>query len=107
MNLSLTGHHLVITPAIRSYVESKMERIVRHFDHVIDANVILSIEQKLQHHAEVTLHVRGKDIFVETDSESMYAAIDVVIDKLDRCVIKHKSRAYAHPHDALKHQTPV
>jgi putative sigma-54 modulation protein len=103
MNLSVTGHHLAITPAIRGYVEQKMERILRHFDHVIDVNVILTVE-KLRQKAEVTVHVRGKDIFCECVDENMYAAIDTLVDRLDRQVIKYKDRAYAHPHDALKHR---
>ena len=103
MNLSVTGHHLAITPAIRSYVEGKMGRVMRHFDHVIDVNVILTVE-KLRQKAEVSVHVRGKDIFCECDDENMYAAIDILVDKLDRQIIKYKDRAYAHPHDALKHR---
>ena len=104
MNLSVTGHHVAVTPAIRSYVEHKMERVLRHFDHVIDVNVILSVE-KLRQKAEVNMHVRGKEIFCECVNEDMYAAIDSLVDKLDRQVIKYKDRAYAHPHDAIKHRT--
>ncbi len=103
MNLSVTGHHLAVTPAIRGYVEQKMERILRHFDHVIDVNVILTVE-KLAQKAEVTVHVRGKDIFCECADENLYAAIDTLVDKLDRQVIKYKDRAYAHPHHAIKHR---
>jgi putative sigma-54 modulation protein len=103
MNLSVTGHHVTITASMRGYVESKLERVLRHFDHVIDVHVILTV-QKLKQHAEVTLHVRGKDIFVEAESHNMYAALDALIDKLDRVVMKHKGRTYARPHDALKHQ---
>ena len=66
MNLQISGHHLEVTPAIREYVTAKLERVTRHFDHVIDVNVILSVE-KLKQKAEVTVHVRGKDIFVEAD----------------------------------------
>lgn len=105
MNLSITGHHLVVTPAIRSYVQNKMARVLRHFDHVIDVSVILTVE-KLQQKAEINLHVRGKDLFVECRQEDLYAAIDGVIDKLDRQVLKHKSRIYERPHDALKHHSP-
>ncbi len=74
---------------------------MRHFDHVIDVHVILSVV-KLQHHAEVTLHTRGKDIYVEADDANMYASIDALIDKLDRSVLKHKSRLYEKPHESLK-----
>lgn len=91
MNLHLSGHHLEVTPAIREYVTGKLDRVTRHFDHVIDVNVILSVE-KLKHKAEATVHVRGKDLFVEADAGDMYAAIDSLIDKLDRQIIKHKEK---------------
>ncbi len=103
MNLTVSGHHVDLTPAIRSYVQSKIERVARHFDHVIDVNVILSV-QKLRQKAEVTVRVRGKDIYVESDDEDLYAAIDLLVDKLDRQIIKYKDRVQAHPHDALKHK---
>lgn len=103
MNLNVSGHHLDVTPAMRSYVSGKLDRVTRHFDHVIDAHVILSVD-KLQQKAEVTLHVRGKDIHAECADADLYAAIDLLIDKLDRQVIKYKDKANAKPHDALKHQ---
>ena len=103
MNLTVSGHHVAVTPAIRTYVESKLNRITRHFDHVIDLNVILSVE-KLRQKAEVSVHVRGKEIFVECDDADLYAAIDALVDKLDRQILKYKDRVKAHPHDALKHQ---
>ena len=105
MNLSITGHHVSVTPAIRSYIENKMDRIMRHFDHVIDVNVILTVE-KLRQKAEITLHVRGKDLFVECVQDDLYAAIDGVVGKMDRQVLKYKARAYAHPHDPIKHHSP-
>ncbi len=92
MNLKLTGNHVEITDAMRDYVISKMSKITRHFDHVIDVSIILSIE-KLKQKAEANIHVRGKDIFVETDSEDMYASIDNLVDKLDRQVLKHKEKS--------------
>jgi len=92
MNLTITGHHLEITPAIRGYVEEKMARVTRHFDQVIDVSVILTVE-KLKHKAEVNLHLRGKDIYVESIDADMYAAIDALADKLDRQVLKHKEKA--------------
>ena len=91
MNLHLTGHHVEITPSIREYVTHKLERINRHFDHVIDVSIILSVE-KLQQKAEVTVHVSGKDIHVESEDTDLYAAIDRLVDKLDRQVMKHKER---------------
>ena len=91
MNLQLTGHHVEITPAIREYVTSKLERINRHFDHVIDVNVIMTVE-KLDQKIEANVHLSGKDIHVRCNDGDMYAAIDALIDKLDRQVIKHKER---------------
>ena len=103
MNFTVSGHHVSVTPAIRDYVLSKLDRVGRHFDHVIDVNVILSVE-KLVHKAEVNVHVRGKDIFVETVDQNMYAAIDTLADKLDRQVCRHKDRVQDHHHDSLKRQ---
>ena len=91
MNLHMTGHHLEITPSIRDYVSSKMIRINRHFDHVIDVNMILTVE-KLRQKIEANVHLSGKDIFVESEDDDMYAAIDLLIDKLDRQIVKHKEK---------------
>ena len=93
MNLNVSGHHLEVTPAIRSYVSGKLERIRRHFDHVIDAHVILSVS-KLRQKAEVTLHLRGKDIHCACEDADLYAAIDLLADKLDRQVLRYKDRLY-------------
>ena len=101
MNLNVSGHHLEITPAIRAYVNEKLGRINRHFDQVIDVHVILSVD-KLRQKAECTLHVRGKDLHCESTEEDLYAAIDLMVDKLDRQVLKHKSKVSEHPHDSLK-----
>ncbi|GAA5784080.1 ribosomal subunit interface protein [Chitiniphilus shinanonensis] len=103
MNLKLSGHHLEITPAIREYVTNKVERITRHFDSVIDVGVILSVE-KLQHKIEATVHVRGRDIHVEAIDEDMYAAIDLLSDKLDRQIVKHKEKLMDHRGESIKHQ---
>ena len=91
MNLSVSGHHLEVTPSLRSYVASKLERVTRHLDHVIDAHVILTVE-KLMQKAEVTLHVRGKDLHCESEQEDLYAAIDLLADKLDRQVLRYKDK---------------
>ncbi|MDY0013370.1 MAG: ribosome-associated translation inhibitor RaiA [Rhodocyclaceae bacterium] len=104
MNLTITGHHVEVTPAIREYVNTKLDRVIRHFDNVTSVNVILSVE-KLDQKAEVTVHVRGKDIFVESHDPDMYAAIDAMIDKLDRQVLKYKQKNNDHGHDALKRQS--
>ena len=93
MNLNVSGHHLAVTPAIRSYVEAKLERVARHFDHVIDAHVILTVD-KLRQKAEATLHVRGKDLHCECEENDLYAAIDLLADKLDRQVLRYKDKRY-------------
>jgi putative sigma-54 modulation protein len=98
MNLHLTGHHLDITPAIRDYITAKLLRVTRHFDHVIDVTVVLSV-QKLRQKVEVNLHARSKDIHVEAVEADMYAAIDALADRLDRQVLKHKEKQALHRHD--------
>ena len=100
MQMTLTGHHVEITPPLKSYVEKKLDRIVRHFDRVIDVHCVLTVE-KLLHKAEATLHVRGGNIHADAVQEDMYASIDVLADKLDRLVKKHKEkRADHHAADA-------
>ena len=103
MNLSITGRHLEVTPAIREYVINKMARVSRHFDNVIDTQVILSIE-RLNHTAEVTMHLRGKDLHCEAVDENLYAAIDLLADKIDRQIIKVKTKAQSHAHESVKRQ---
>jgi len=98
MNLNLSGRHLDITPAIRRYVQEKLGRVTRHFDHVIDLNVILSVD-KLQQKVEASAHVAGRDIHVEAIDADMYAAIDALADKLDRQVKKHKEKLTSHHRD--------
>ena len=105
MNLTISGHHMAVTPSIRSYIEGKLSRIRRHFDHVIDVTVILTVDH-LARKAEVSCHVAGKDIVVKSDDPDLYAAIDAVADKLDRQIIKYKDRLRAHPHYPLKHHSP-
>ena len=105
MKLHLTGHHVEITPAIRDYVSGKLQRITHHFDHVIDVNVVLTVE-KLRRRIEASVHVRGKEIFCESADADMYAAIDGLADKLDRTIIKHKEKSLTHRHDGkpVKHR---
>jgi putative sigma-54 modulation protein len=95
MQLKVSGHQLEITPALRSYVEKRLERIVRHFDQVIDVNFVMSVD-KLQHKAEATVHVSGSNIHADAIDANMYAAIDALADKLDRSVVKHKEKQRDH-----------
>jgi putative sigma-54 modulation protein len=98
MNLNLTGVHLDITPAIRAYVLKKLERINRHFDHVIDVNVVMTVD-KLQHKVEANVHVRGQEIHAEAIEPDMYAAVDALADKLNRQVLKYKEKLSGHRTD--------
>lgn len=98
MNLNVTGHHVEVTPALRDYVSGKVEKVIRHFDHVTSVHVILSVE-KLVQKAEITLHVKGKDIYADSSDADLYASIDKLIDKLDRQVQKYKGKHHDHGHD--------
>ena len=106
MNLTISGHHLDVSPALREYVVTKLDRVTRHFDQVVDINVLLSVEKQKEKErrqkAEVTLRVKGKDIFVEQCSGDLYAAIDQLMDKLDRQVVRHKGKLQNHHHVAAK-----
>ena len=106
MNLTISGHHLDVSPALREYVLAKLDRVTRHFDQVVDVSVSLSIEKlkekERRQKAEVTVHVKGRNIVVEQSHEDMYAAIDQLIDKLDRQVVRHKDRVQDHHHASAK-----
>lgn len=91
MQVNISGHHLVVTDALREYIEEKFSRLERHFDRIISVQVILQVEKLLQK-IEATLHVAGREVVANAEHEDMYAAIDAVIDKLDRQLIKHKEK---------------
>ncbi|MEN8175542.1 MAG: ribosome-associated translation inhibitor RaiA [Pseudomonadota bacterium] len=95
MQINLTGRHLDITDSMRNYVSSKFERLERHFDHVTNVHVILSVE-KLRQKAEASFHVSGQDMYADSEHQDMYAAIDTLVDKLDRQVLKHKEKITNH-----------
>lgn len=95
MQLTVSGHHVDVTPAMRDYVEKKLDRVVRHFDQVIDVHCVLTVE-KLEHRAEATLNVSGGSIHADASDGNMYAAIDMLADRLDRRVKKHKEKKADH-----------
>jgi len=101
MRINLTGHHVDVTESLKDYVHNKFERLTRHFDHVLNIHVILSVE-KLRQKAEATLHVNGAKVFADSVHEDMYAAIDGLIDKLDRQVLKHKEKRRDHRNNGHK-----
>ena len=95
MNLHITGHHVAVTDPLREYVVSKLGRVKRHFDHVIDVNVVVSVE-KLRQKVEANVHVSGREIHAAAEGENLYAAIDELADRLDRQVVRHKERLQVH-----------
>jgi len=95
MQLSVTGQQIDVTDSLRDYVSSKIEKIERHFDLVSDVHCILKVE-KLRHKAEATVNVNGGQIYADSTEEDMYAAIDSLVDKLDRQVRKHKEKLVDH-----------
>jgi len=103
MNLNLTGRHLEITPALRQHVTDKITKLKNHFDGVMEVTVVLSVD-KLRQKAEGSVHLSGKNVFVDAEDDNMYVAIDSMVDKLDRQIIKHKEKFEARRHDdSAKH----
>ena len=103
MNLTISGHHLEVTPALRGYVTSKLERLIRHFDQVVDIKVLLTVEKQKEkekrQRAECNVRVKGSDLFAQASHFDLYAAIDELMDKLDRQVVRHKTRMQDHQAD--------
>lgn len=95
MQINLTGHHVEITDSLRNYVDTKFSKLERHFDHISNVHVILNVE-KLSQKAEATLHLSGAEVFASSEDNDMYAAIDKMVDKLDRQVLKHKEKLKKH-----------
>ncbi|MFK8043627.1 ribosome-associated translation inhibitor RaiA [Congregibacter brevis] len=95
MQIVISGHHVDVTDALREYVEAKFERLQRHYSQISKSEVTLIVEKMVQK-AEATVHIAGKDLFAAADSEDMYAAIDALVDKLDRQLIKHKEKNRPH-----------
>ena len=106
MNLTISGHHLEVTPSLRSYVTEKLDRTTRHFDQVVDVKVLLSVEKlkekERRQRAECNIHVKGGDMFAQSAHADLYAAVDDLVDKLDRQVGRHKDRIQDHHHEAPK-----
>lgn len=95
MQINVSGHHGEVTPALRDYVVTKFDRLQRHFDQITNTDVTLIVEKVMQK-AEATIHVAGADLFATSESEDMYSAIDALLDKLDRQLIKHKEKHRSH-----------
>ncbi len=97
MQLNVSGHHVEVTDSLRNYVSTKLEKLERHFDRITNMSVILSVEKQRQK-AESTIHVSGGEIYADAEHDDLYAAIDMLADKLDRQLIKKKEKAKDHKH---------
>jgi putative sigma-54 modulation protein len=95
MQINLSGQHVSVTPALKNYVNTKLQRLERHFDRVTNAHVVLSVE-KLRQRAEATVHVSGGNLHADAVEGDMYAAIDAMADKLDRQIKRHKEKLSNH-----------
>lgn len=106
MNLTISGHHLEVTPALRGYVQAKLDRITRHFDQVVDVRVLLIVdnmkEKERRQRAECSMRVKGRDLFAESSHTDLYAAVDELTDKLDRQVARYKTKVQDHGHVTVK-----
>lgn len=97
MQLSISGHHVDVSDALRDYVTGKLRKLERHYDHITNLHVVLSVE-KLSQKAEATAHVSGAELFADAVADDLYAAIDKLLDKMDRQVIKHKEKVIERHH---------
>ena len=97
MQLSISGHHIDLTESLTTYIEQKFQKLDRHSDQITNVHVVLNVE-KVLHQAEPTAHITGAELFANAEADDMYAAIDLLIDKLDRQVIKHKEKEVARQH---------
>lgn len=104
MQINITGHHLKVTIALKDYIEKKFQRLTRHFDHVINIHVVLTVE-KIIHRAEASLQVSGNKIFADASDNGMYAAVDSLVDKLDRQIVRHKEKLKDHHQSEVKHHS--
>ena len=91
MNISTTARHYDLAPALKDYAEGKVQNLKRYFDHIVNANLIFSLE-KYRHRVEITLHVNGRDFVSIEESDDMYAAVDGSVDKLESQLRKHKDK---------------
>ena len=95
MQINLAGHHVEITEALREYVNTKFSKLERHFDHINNVHVVLTVE-KLNQIAEATVHLNGSEVHAKAQNGDMYASIDSLVDKLDRQILKYKGKITQH-----------
>jgi len=95
MQINLTGHHVEVTSSLRDYVNTKFAKLERHFDHINNVHVVLTVE-KLDQKAEATIHLKGSELHASAVNSDMYNSIDTLVDKLDRQVLKYKGKITQH-----------
>ncbi len=95
MRIQITGRQVEITQAIKDFINNKFKRLEKHFDHITHTHVILSVTKGM-HTAEANLDISGAKIFAQNSEKDMYAAIDLLMDKLDRQILKHKEKLSNH-----------
>jgi putative sigma-54 modulation protein len=91
MNISTTARQYDLAPALKDYAEGKVQNLKRYFDHIVNANLVFSLE-KYRHKVEITLHVNGRDFISEDESDDMYVSVDRSIEKLERQLRRHKDK---------------
>lgn len=107
MQITVTGHQMDVTEPLRNYAAEKIGRLQRHFDNMTTSNVVLHVE-KNRHMAEATIHAKGVTLHADAENGDMYAAIDLLADKLDRQVLKHKEKTTSHHrNDATLKKTTI
>ena len=95
MQINLSGHHVEVTSSLREYVDTKFSKLERHFDHINNVHVVLTVE-KLNQKAEANVHMNGSEVFASAVNADMYVSIDTLVDKLDRQILKYKAKVSQH-----------
>lgn len=95
MHINITGHQMEVTPAIKTFTEEKFGKLIRHFDNITKINVVFGVE-KLRQIAKATVFITGGELNASSEADDLYAAIDALIDKLDRQLIEHKEKIRSH-----------
>lgn len=95
MQITISGHGLEITQAIRDYAQEKLEKLKKRGQGITRINVIFNVEKLLQV-AKATLHLPGTEIHARSESSDLYSAIDDLSEKLEHQITKHKEKSHDH-----------
>ena len=95
MQINIAGHHVEVTDSLRNYTFEKLRRLTRHSDDITSIKVILAVERTRQK-AEASLHLAGADLHAAAESTDLYMAIDQLVDRLDRQLLKYKDKVTSH-----------